>query len=188
MIYAATMHWYAFPSGTSNRQPELANATAPIPTLQNAKKPPASFPSVIEAELLKVSSSTPGMVIEKQGMQVFGIGMWSAGEQVLGRGTAVGNYLTLELPAPDAKRRKLVAGLTRAVDYATLAFTVNGNAADVAFDGYAKSVSHSGDVVLGTFAPVDGKFQIRVEVSGTNPATTGPRYYFGVDYFRLEEP
>ncbi len=188
LIYAATTHWYAFPGGTSNHGPDVASATAPIPTLQDAQKPPAPFPGVIEAESLKVSTSTPGMVLEKQGMQVFGIGMWSSGEQLLGRGTTVGNQVTLELPAPDAKPRKLSAGLTRAADYATLSFTVNGKPATAPFDGFAKSVSHSGDVVLGTFTPVDGKFQIRVEVTGTNPATTGPRYYFGLDYFKLEEP
>ena len=188
MIYAATTHWYAFPGGSSNRVPEVANALAPIPTLKDAQKPPASFPGVIDAESLKVASSTAGMVLEKQGMQAFGIGLWSGGEQVLGRGTAVGNQVTLELTAPDAKPRKLIAGLTRAVDYATLSFTVNGKPSDVSFDGFAKSVSHSENVVLGTFTPVDGKFEIRAEVTGTNPATTGPRYYFGLDYFRLEEP
>ncbi|WP_035602225.1 glycoside hydrolase family 172 protein [Haloferula sp. BvORR071] len=187
MIYAATTHWYAFPGGSSNRQPEVANATAPIPTLQDAQKPPAAFPGVVEAEGLRISSSTAGMVRETQDMQLFGIGMWSSGKQLLVRGTAEENQVTLELPAPDARPKKLIVGATRAADYATLSFTVNDKPAAVRFDGYAKSVSHSGDIELGTFTPVDGKFEIRVEVTGTNPATTGPRYYFGLDYFRLQE-
>jgi len=188
MIYAATTHWYAIPGGTINRVPEVANATAYIPTLGDAQAPPAAFPGALDAELQTVNSSTPGMVTETQDMRVFGVGVWSRGAQLLGRATGAGNQVTLDVTAPDANAKKLFVAATRAPDFATLSFTVNGQPAATGYDGYAASVSHSGEILLGTFTPVDGKFRIRVEVTGTNPATTGPRYYFGLDYFKLLEP
>jgi hypothetical protein len=49
-------------------------------------------------------------------------------------------------------------------------------------------VTHAAEVVLGTFQPVSGFFDVRVEVTGTNPATSGSKYYFGLDYFKLGLP
>ncbi len=56
----------------------------------------------------------------------------------------------------------------------------------MSYDGYSSAVTHSEEINLGTFTPVDGKFEIKIQVTGTNPATTGNRYYFGIDYFKLQ--
>jgi len=43
-------------------------------------------------------------------------------------------------------------------------------------------------IELGTFAPQDGKLLLRVEVIGSNPASIGARYYFGLDCLVLKRP
>ena len=88
----------------------------------------------------------------------------------------------------DGKYKKIVLHGTRARDYGTLRFVVNGKAAQVTFDGYAERPAPSGPINLGVHEPKDGKFILRVEVVGTNPAWTGPRYYFGLDAVVLEKP
>src|SRR5690606_38080015 len=120
-------------------------------------------------------ASTPGLVLEVQNMQGFAVGAWSRGEQVLGRGTNVGDFVTLKLPAPDAEARELVVSPTRAPDFGILSFTVNGRTSETRFDGYAPGVTRADAVSLGTFAPVDGGYEIRIQVSGTHPDSTGAR-------------
>lgn len=185
LLYAATSRWYAFPGGKASAAPAPANATAPIPTLAEAQAPAPAFPGVLDAEQAKVTASSPGLVRETQNMDEFGVNVWSRGEQLLGRGTKVGDFVTFSLPASHAGRREILVSLTGAPDFGTLVFTVNGQRAPARFDGYAPGVVHPKEISLGSFAPAGGKYEIRIEVTGANPASTGNRYYFGVDYFRI---
>jgi autotransporter-associated beta strand protein len=185
LLYAATSRWYAFPGGETNVEPDPADATAYIPTLADAQQPPPAFEGVLDAELATVVGTSAGLARETQNMQGFGFDVWSRGEQLLGRGTKVGDFITLSIPAPDNAPHEIRVALTQAADFGRLSFTVNGQASAAVFDGYATSVLHAADLSLGTFTPVDGKYEIRVQVSGTNPSATGNRYYFGIDYFRI---
>ena len=185
MIYAATTHWYAFPGGSSNRIPEPANATAAIPTLADAQAPPPAFPGVIDAEQLAVAETSPGLVVETQNMETFGVGAWSRGEQLLVKATKAGDFVKLRIPARDGRPRKLVLAATRAPDFGTLSFTVNGKAAAKGFDGYAPTVTHSGDFEIGTFKPEKGFFDLTIKTDGANPASAGARFYLGIDYLKL---
>ena len=186
-IYAATTHWYAFPGATSNRLPEPANAAAYIPTLIDARQAPAAFPGALEAEQFEIASKTSGLVTETQNMEGFSVGTWSSGKQLLGRADKVGAFIILRIPAEDNTPRHLILSATRAVDFGILSFTVNGQPA-AGFDGYAPSVTHAAEVVLGKFQPAGGFFDVRVQVTGTNPATSGSKFYFGLDYFKLQTP
>ena len=56
------------------------------------------------------------------------------------------------------------------------------------FDGYATKPIPSGPINLGVHEPKDGKYVLRAEVIGTNPASTGLRYFFGLDAVVLEKP
>jgi hypothetical protein len=69
-----------------------------------------------------------------------------------------------------------------------LRFTVNGKAVEAAFDGYAAKPVPTGPINLGVHEPKAGKFILRAEVVGTNPAATGPKYYFGLDAVVLDKP
>jgi hypothetical protein len=65
---------------------------------------------------------------------------------------------------------------------------VNGKPAEATFDGYAEKPAPSGPINLGIHEPKNGKFILRVEVAGTNPASTGSKYYFGLDAVVLDKP
>lgn len=186
LSYAATARWYAFPGSKASHPPDPAGATAAIPSLEDARREPAPFPGVIDAESLDITAASSGLVHEAQDMRVFGIGLWSRGKQLLVRGTKPGDFITLQIPAPDTRARELSITATQARDYGILRFTVNGKAAKNTFDGYAPNVVPASKLSLGTFAPVDGKYEIKVEVAGANPDSKDSRYFFGIDSLQIE--
>ena len=53
-------------------------------------------------------------------------------------------------------------------------------------DCHAGSVQPAPAFVLGAFEPSDGRFTLRSEVSGTNPASVGAKFYWGLDCVILE--
>ncbi len=107
---------------------------------------------------------------------------------MLGKTTAVGDYVEIEFAAPDAEPRTLVLHATQAPDYAMLQFHVNGQNVARIFDGCAPKVRPAAPVILGLSEPRDRKFKLRLEVAGTNPAAIGAKYYFGLDCLIMEKP
>lgn len=186
LIYAATSRWYAFPGSTTNIPAAPASATAHLPTLAEAQEPPHAFPGVIDAERAVVVSKSPDIAHEAQDMQEFGVDQWSRGAQILCRGRTPGDLITLKIPAPDASSRSLSVRPTSAPDYGILSFTINGQRSSATFDGYSPDVVPADEIPLGNFRPADGHFEVRIEVTGSNRASTGSRHYFGIDYFRIE--
>ena len=67
-------------------------------------------------------------------------------------------------------------------------FAVNGMPVEAPFDGYAGQPTPSGPINLGVHSPRDGRFILRAEVVGANPASTGGKYFFGLDALQLEKP
>jgi len=180
LIYATTTYWYAFPGATANVKP-LPHAAA-LPPLTLADAIAASHrPGAIECEKLKVLAKSGGFPVNEQDMEPFGGERWSGGAQLLGKPEAVGNFVELQVPAPDNAPRQLLLYLTQAPDYATLRFSVNGQVVPAAFDGYANKVQPASVVSLGKFTPRDGNYVIRVEVVGANSAAIGNKYLFGLD-------
>lgn len=99
----------------------------------------------------------------------------------------MGDFLEVAIPAKEPGARRIVLHATRAGDYGTLKFAVNGKADGVTFDGYAEKPAPTGPIQLGVHEPKDGKFVLRAEVVGTNAASTGSRYFFGLDAVLLEK-
>ena len=190
LTYAATTYWYAFPGTTANVQPQPLEAALPVPTLASAvaAAAPPRKPNAIECETMKVLVKSGDFFIGEQDMDPFGGERWSNGRQLLGKTTAVGDSVVIEWPAPDAASHKLVLHATQAPDYGTLRFEVNGKTVESTLDGYANSVQPSPDFVLGTFAPQNGKYQLRIAIAGANSASKGARYFFGLDCVTLEKP
>jgi hypothetical protein len=100
----------------------------------------------------------------------------------------VGDFVELAIPAKEPGARKVVLYATRAEDYGMLRFTVNGKAVKATFDGYAEKPTPTGPINLGVHEPKDGRFVLRAEVVGTNPDSTGSKYFFGLDAVLLEKP
>ena len=188
LTYAATTYWYAFPGATTTISPQPNEAALPIPTLAETIAASASRkPGAIECETLKILTKSGDFFVGAQDMKHFGE-RWSNGNQLLAKATAVGDSVEIEIPCPDNAPRKLVLYATQAPDFATLRFQVNGRAAVGILDGHADSVQPAAVFALGVFTPRDGKFTLRAEVVGTNPASIGAKYFFGLDCVVLEKP
>jgi hypothetical protein len=138
-----------------------------------------------ECESLKIVDQTPSIVAEAQDLTSIGNG-WSGDAQLFVKAQRVGDFVELAIPVKQPGSRKVVLYATRASDYGILRFKVNGKAAEATFDGYAEKPTPTGPINLGVHEPKVGKFILRAEVIGTNPASTGARYFFGLDALVLE--
>lgn len=187
LICAATTYWYAFPGATSNVRPQPHAAALPIPTLADAQAaaPPPRKPGAVECEAMAVVAKSGDFFVGEQDMDPFGGERWSAGRQLLGKANAEGDWVELSFAAPDGAPRKITLYATQAPDYATLQFQVNDHPAVARLDGYAPAVQPAPPLGLGTFAPRDGRFLIRIEVVGANPRAAGAKYFWGLDCVTL---
>ena len=174
--YAATTYWYGSPGAVAAGRPELAEVRRPLPSV------PAPFrlPDAIECESTAIVDRTPGVSADAQDMTPFD-GQWSGDAHLFIRGRRPGDSVTLAIPAAGTAPRRLTLYATKARDYGTLAFTVNGRKVGVTFDGYAANVTPSGPIDLGTHAPEHGRLLLRVDLTGTNPRSDGARFYAGLD-------
>jgi hypothetical protein len=127
-----------------------------------------------------------GLKTFTQEMEGFGAGVWSAGNQLLARAGKVGDFVELEIPASGSAPKQITLYLTQANDYATLGFSVNGQPCSTTIDGFAPKVQLAPGVQLGVFKPQDGHWTVRAEVTGSNPQSSGAKFFFGLDCVILE--
>jgi hypothetical protein len=179
---ASVAYWYqAEPHAPFPKLPALAQR------LREAKRPPVKIAGAYECESLEVAAHTPGIVAEAQDLRGIGTG-WSGDAQLFVQARKVGDFVEITIPAKEPGARKIVLHATRASDYGMLRFTVNGKAAEVTFDGCAAKPAPTGPINLGVHEPKDGKFVLRAEVLGANPASIGLKYFFGLDAVVLNKP
>lgn len=148
---------------------------------------PAHIPGAVECEGLKVAGSSAGVSVGPQGLSEYGTG-WSGDAHLFVQAKGTNDFVEVEIPADGPEARHLVLHATRATDYGMLRLTVNGDGPGLDFDGYAGKPAPSGPVDLGVHTPRDGKFLLRAEVVDANPASSGARYYFGLDAVVLKAP
>jgi hypothetical protein len=180
---ASVAYWYqAEPHVPFPKLPALADR------LRDAKRPPVKIPGAYECESLQIVNRTPqDIVTEVQDLQAIGNG-WSGDAQLFVRAQKVGDFVEIAIPVRGPGASKVLLHATRASDYGILRFTVNGKTAEATFDGYAANPVPTGPINLGVHEPKNGKFILRTEVIGTNPASTGSKYFFGLDAVILENP
>lgn len=174
--YAVGTFWYARPGARHNRPAQPAEAAAAVRELPGTRR----IVGAIECEGLKVTATSPGLEI---GEQTGGLtdGEWSGGKQVFIQATKAGDFIEFAIPVADAKPHQIILHATRSYDYGILRFTVNGRPAGKDVDFYHPEAMLAEPVDLGTFQAHDGKLLLRAEVTGTNPASRGPRFYHGFD-------
>ena len=175
--YAVGTFWYARPGAKSNRQSQPTEAAAAVRELPGVRK----IAGAIECEGLKVTATSPGLKVGEQAGAMLAGDTWSGDKQVFVQSTKVGDFIEFAVPVADDKPHKLVLYATRSYDYGILRFTVNGQPAGKEVDFYQSAPVLADPVELGTFQAKDGKLILRAEVAGANPASRGPRFYFGVD-------
>jgi len=184
---AAATYWYAAPGAHAAGPAAPEEAARPVPA---EPAPPArpgaeAVAGAIECEGLAIRSKSPGRAAGPQDMAPWGPGRWSRGAILLFAGEAVGDFIEVVVPAPDAAPRLLSIRASRAPDYGILRFSVNGEPVAATFDGYAEAVEPGPPLALGRFRPRDGRFVIRVSVAGVNARATGVKALVGLDYVTL---
>ncbi|MEV7268560.1 family 43 glycosylhydrolase [Micromonospora aurantiaca] len=153
----------------------LGVALVAVPAGPAAADDPVRF----EAESLAVVSATAPV-----GAQTDCCGVsWSGGRQLWFRGARAGDAVTLTLPSVPAGQYDLGAVLTRAGDYGTLRFAVDGVAVGQLFDGYAGAVQRTGAVPLGSVSLTAGTHRLTVTVTGRSASSTG--FFAGLDTVTL---
>jgi hypothetical protein len=91
----------------------------------------------------------------------------------------------LEVPVEKAGTYRVIANLTKAVDYAIVRIELNGQDAEKPLDRYAPQVGHD-PIDLGKFRLDKGPNLLEVEILGANEKAI-KRHMFGLDYVKLEK-
>ena len=111
---------------------------------------------------------------------------WSGDAHLWWRDGKPGDRLTLALPVAKAGRYRLVANLTKAVDYGIVQFGVGGEKLGEPIDLYNDGVVTTGPTALGARELAAGEHKLTVEITGAN-ARAVKRHMFGLDYVKLDE-
>jgi hypothetical protein len=179
MAYAAAAFWYARPGATSNRAP------TPDEALRAAADVPPPVPGLYECESLPIVAHSGKLQTSTQSMAGLD---WSGEGQLFVQARRVGDFLEMDIPAKDNASQRLLLTLTKSYDYGILRLSVNGQAISPDFDDFGPKPVVAKPLDLGVFTPRDKHFRLRVEVVGANPASRGPKYYFGLDCVRAVKP
>lgn len=161
-------------SSDASRNPGLASAL-PAPE------------GLIEAEVLPVRATSRGFVFWLQPTDSFAGGRWSGDGHMFAYETRRGDWIDLELPVDEPGSYRVELFLTKASDYGIVAVSVNGARLRDEIDLWSDHVEPTGPLDLGVVA-LRGRDVLRLEVTGTNPAVSPPRFQFGIDGVRLTRP
>ncbi|GIV20380.1 MAG: hypothetical protein KatS3mg023_2131 [Armatimonadota bacterium] len=177
--YSAIGYWYTDRQQGARSFPTLRERLpVQLPELKVYREPDA-----IEGEGMKILRCTGGNT-STQDMQGFGEA-WSGGAQLWWTGAQPGNVLELGFNVSQAGTYELIVAMTKAVDYGQFRLSVNGTPVGEVIDLFHNGVIHTGKISLGKVQLRQGQNVLRVEVVGTNPASTGDRHMFGLDFVKV---
>lgn len=171
--YSAATFWYARPGATSNRTASPLDAAAALPEWSIGIK------GAIECESMKVLSKSDEIKISTQSGALTD-GSWSNNMQLFLESTQPGGKLALAFPVAKAGRCHVILYATRSYDYGIVRFSINGKFGKEV-DLWSEKPVLSGPIDLGTFDLSMGDNVLSAAVTGTNPRSTGSRFYFGLD-------
>jgi hypothetical protein len=184
VAYSVATFWYGAPGAASDQPPLPEEAARVLP----GPPPPFRIAGAVECEKMQVLAKSPGLVVGTQDHVTLSSGRWSDDTQLFVQATKVGDWIELAIPTASAGPKRLSLYATQSFDYGVLSFAVNGKVAPARFDGYSAQSRMAPPIDLGTFEPRDGRFVLRVEAAGSNPAVTGAKHFFGLDCVTLTQP
>lgn len=158
-------------------------AQVPMPGEKGADVP-SRVAGAIEGETMKILASTGK--VNPQKMTQYKDSSWSGDEQLWWTGAKPGDRLTLALPVTIPGKYSIEAVLTRAADYGTVKFLLNGQPlSDKQIDLFGSRVTTTPQLVLGERILTAGEHRLTVEITGANPEAV-KAYMFGLDYIWLK--
>ena len=179
-LYAGTVFWY-----------QAAGQADAYPTLPLAQRvgwyvgpPNTRVPGALEGEALKVVERTGGRT-QRQDLSGHN-GKWSDQNHLWWTQGKPGDRLTLAIPVKEDGRYKLTAQLTKAVDYAIVQLSLDGQKLGEPIDFYNRGVIPTGPLDLGEHTLQKGNHRLTLEIVGANPKAV-KSYMAGLDYVKLEK-
>lgn len=173
-LYAATVCWYLDPKGLDPYAP------APVAQRRNYYVTPP-----LTAGGFKVIGRPNGEV-QTQDMSGFSEGgAWADNDQLWWTNAGLESTMKLELPVETSGKYVVSATMTRAKDYAIVAFAVNGQPLGDPIDLYNPDVIRTEPIQLGTVSLEAGLHELEVKIVGANENAL-PSHMFGLDTLKLE--
>jgi len=149
-------------------------------------KPDTKVEGAVEGENMRIIAKTGGDA-KSQRMEPFTKDKWSGADQLWWLEATVGDKLELGLPVAKDGKYELQIVMTKALDYAIVQLSLDGNKLGDAIDLFnATHVITTGIVKLGTHDLKKGEHKLTVEITGANKDAV-KRYMFGLDYVKLVE-
>ena len=177
-LYASTVYWYLAPGGNDPYPPVPLNERRGY----YVQPEPKRNPGTIEGEALKVLSKTGGDP-QEQDMTGFGEN-WSGDAHLWWINAKPGDELVLAVPVKQAGDYKLLAQLTKAVDYGIVQLALDGQKLGGPIDLYNNGVVATGELDLGRHELTAGDHKLSVTITGANEKAV-KNYMFGLDYLKL---
>jgi hypothetical protein len=175
-LYACVAYWYLSAGGVDPYKE--------VPLSQrNGYYIRPSFPLTVAG--LKVLERPAGSV-QPQGMDGWGRGKWTGGDQLWWTDAKPGDKLLIELSVKKEGRYKITGKFTKAPDYATIQCYVDGKKVGESIDLFnSGGVTVSDNVVIGEEELTAGEHKLTVEIVGANPQAI-KTYMVGIDWIKLE--
>ncbi|MFJ1753080.1 ricin-type beta-trefoil lectin domain protein [Kitasatospora sp. NPDC088134] len=114
-----------------------------------------------------------------------GGGGWSGNAQVILVGRQAGDSASFRVTVPESGQYLLSAKLTKAADYGTVKFVLDGTDVTGTFDGYNNGVTTTPWSAGSPVQLAGGDHQLDLVVTGTNPSAVSPYYQAGIDTLTL---
>ena len=175
-LYASVVYWYLSAGGIDPYKEVPINQ-------RNDYYIRPSFPLVVAG--LKVLERPAGSV-QPQGMDGWGRGKWTDGDQLWWTDGKPNDKLLIELSVKKAGKYKIIGKFTKAPDYATIQCYLDGKKIGEPIDLFnADGVTVSDDVLIGEDELTAGEHKLTVEIVGANPHAI-KAYMVGIDYIKLK--
>lgn len=180
MNYAPSVFWYARPGATSSVKPDPESAALPVAKKRSDVVEVRVVAGGIEGEELNIAEVTGGET-RVQNSESYD---WSGSGQLWWIDGKPGDRLVLEIPIEEAGKYRVIADLTKAIDYGIVRMKLSGQATKE-LDRYNVGVANDA-LELGTFDLKKGINRLEVEIVGANEKAK-KRYMFGLDYLKLDK-
>ena len=179
--YATVAYWYGGPGATSGLPPVPPAAER---AMQKLASPPIWIAeNVLEGEALRVVSCSGGAhtvqdtALFEKTFSADGVRCWFGGK--------TGDLLVLAVPVAEAGSYRATIAFGQNHDAGVVQCSLGGARLGEPFDGYHEKVRSTGPRVLGEVTLPAGDAELRLELTGANPAAK-PVHMVAIDYVRLE--
>jgi hypothetical protein len=174
----ATSYWYARPNATDSFSPIDERVLSDLP----APPPIHRIAGALEGEKLRIRRKSGSFALGPQDMLASRGGKWSGGAQLASRSDKKGDWAELELPVTENGRYRLILYFSKGPEYGQVGLTLNDKPLGGAVELFTEKLSTGAEALdLGVAELQRGFAVLRIEATGTNEKSTGPRFAWGLD-------